>query len=328
MAQSGEPWRTIIAILIAVMALAAPGGLLAQHYPNKPIRFIVPTAAGGTQDNLSRIVANKLTEQMKQQVIVDTRSGGSGIIGVEIAAAAAPDGYTLLLATSTAFATLPVLKTRLPYNPDTDFIALTRIAWVANVVAVHPGTGVASMGELVRLAKARPGQLNYGSAGNGTPAHLAGAMLNVLAGLNMVHVPYRGSATALSDLIAGQIQIFITSPTVARPHARTGRLKLLASTAAKRDPLLPELPAIAETIPGYDFVQWWGVAVPAGTPEVLVRRLHQEIYTALSTPEVRELMNKNGATPHPESPAEFAAFIKSDRSRIAHIAKQGRISLD
>lgn len=314
-------------ILSAALLAVAPAGL-AQVYPDKPLRLIVPSPPAGSPDILARIVGNRLSEQMKQQVIVDNRAGASGVIGVEIAKNATPDGYTLLLATSTNFASLPALKTRLPYDADRDFVPLTRIAWVANVATVNAGLGIDTVSGLVRAAKARPGQLNYGSAGNGSPAHLAGAMFNVLAGVQMTHVPYKGAAPALSDMMAGQIQVLFTSPLVAMPHGRAGRIKVLGTTGARRDPLLPELPAVAETVPGYEIVQWWGIAVPRGTPQRVAERLHRELVTALDAADVKALMNRNGATPSPESQAEFVAFMKSERNRIASIGRKAGISLD
>jgi tripartite-type tricarboxylate transporter receptor subunit TctC len=211
---------------------------------------------------------------------------------------------------------------------EKDFVSISRIAWVANVVTVNVKLGVGSVADLVKLARERPGQLNYGSAGNGSPAHLAGAMLDVLAGIKTQHVPYKGAALAMTDVIGGQIQILITSPLVAMPHGRAGRIKVIATTAAKRDPLLPELPAVAETVTGYEIIQWWGIAVPARTPQGIVKRLHQEIVTALNVHEVREAMSRNGATSQPESPAEFATFIRAERNRIAGVGKQAGIALD
>jgi tripartite-type tricarboxylate transporter receptor subunit TctC len=318
----------ILGVVAGMGFLLSSSGIAAQSYPERPIRFLVASPPGGSPDILARIVAARLSGQMKQQVVVDNRSGASGIIGVEIAKRADPDGYTLLLVTATGFASLPALAKSLPYDADRDFISISRIAWVANVVTVNPTLGVASVADLVRIAKERPGQLNYGSAGNGSPAHLAGAMLNVLAGVRTQHVPYKGAAPAMTDLIAGQIQILITSPLVAMPHGRAGRVKVIATTAAKRDPLLPELPPVSDTIPGYEIVQWWGIAVPARTPQAIVNRLHREILTALTARDVRDAMNRNGATPHPESPADFAAFIKAERERIARIGRQAGIVLE
>jgi len=316
------------AALVAGLFVAHEPAISADAYPNRPIRFLVPSPPGGSPDILARIVAGKLAARMKQQVVVDNRAGASGIIGVEIAKNAAPDGYTLLLATATSFAALPALTTKLPYDTRRDFVAISRIAWVANVLTVNARLGVTNVDDLVKLAKAGPGQLNYGSAGNGSPAHLAGAMLNVLADINTLHVPYKGAAPALTDMIAGQIQILITSPLVAMPHARGGRIKVLATTGMRQDPLLPELPPVAATVPGYEIVQWWGVAVPARTPPLLVQRLHQEIMTVLSARDVREAMNRNGATPNPESPREFADFIQVERERIAKVGRLAGITLD
>lgn len=315
-------------IFIGIAFALAATIATAQDFPTKPIRFIVPTAPGGSPDILARIVGNKLGEQMKTQIVVDTRPGGSGIIGVEIAKGGAPDGYTLLLVTSTTFASLPVLKKKLPYDPDRDFIALSRVARVANVVTVNKDIGVNNVADLVKLAKSKPGSLNYGSAGNGSPAHLAGAMFNVLANVKTMHIPYKGAAPAMSDMMGGQIQFLITSPLVAMPHGRAGRIKVLASTGAERDPLLPELPTVAETVPGYEIVQWWGLAAPKGTPAAVTRRLHKELMVTLNSPEVKALMNKNGASPNPEQPAAFVAFMKTERARIANVGKQAGIHLD
>ena len=302
--------------------------IAADNYPNRPIRFLVPGATGSSQDLLSRIVANKLSQQLNQQVVVDVRAGASGVIGIELGKAAAPDGYTIIAATSTLFAGLPALKTKLSYDPDRDFAPLTRMATVANVMTVNAGLGVESVADLVKLAKAKPGQLNYGSAGNGSPAHLAGAMFDVLADVKTSHVPYKGAAQALTDVIGGQLQYLITSPLVAMPHSKGGRIKVLATTGAKRDPLIPDLPTVADTVPGYQITQWWGVAVPAKTPSAIIAKLHAEIIKALQAPEVRDLVAKQGATVQPESPAEFAAFMLAERVRSSNLGKKANIRLD
>jgi tripartite-type tricarboxylate transporter receptor subunit TctC len=228
----------------------------------------------------------------------------------------------------TVFALLPALKPRLPYDPDKDFIALSRVASTAYVLAVHPSLGAGTVADLVKLAKTRPGQLNYGSSGNGTGQHLGGELFNVLAGVRTVHVPYKGAVLALNDLIAGQLQFMIASPIFVMPHAKTGRIKVIATTGAKRDPLLPDLATVADVIPGFEITSWSGVAVPAKTSAVIVKKLHSEIVKAMQSPEVRDLLAKQSATPHAESPAEFTAFIKVERERIARVGRQAGIAVD
>jgi tripartite-type tricarboxylate transporter receptor subunit TctC len=292
------------------------------------MRIIVSFPAGGASDTVARILANKLAEQVAHSVIVDSRPGGSGVLGVQIAKAAAPDGYTLLMATVNTFALLPALKARLSYDPDKDFVALTRVASGADVIAVHPSLGVDTIADLVRLAKARPGQLNYGTSGNGTNQHLGGEMFNVLAGVQTVHVPYKGVVLALNDLIAGRLQFILGSPIFVMPHAKTGRVKVIATMGAVRDPLLPELPRVADAIPGFEITGWQGVVVPAKTSAVVSTRLHAEIVKAMQSPEVRELLSKQGVMAHAESPPEFTAFMKAERERIARIGRQAGITLD
>lgn len=300
----------------------------ANAYPNRPVRVVVPGAPGSSQEVLSRVVGNKLAQQMGQPFVIDARAGASGMIGLDIAKAAAPDGYTLLAATSTLMSGLPALKPKLHYDPDRDFIPLSRMASVANVVTVGAQLGIDNAVDFVKLAKAKPGALNFGSAGNGSPAHLAGAMFNVLAGVTTIHVPYKGAAQALSDVMAGQLQYLITSPLVAMPHAKGGRIRLLATTGAKRDPLIPDLPVFADTVPGYDITQWWGLVLPAGVPPAISAHLHREIIIALKSAEVAGFLTKQGAVAQPESPAEFAAFMKAERTRIAHIGKRANIILE
>ena len=299
-----------------------------QSFPNRPLRFVVPGASGSSQDVLSRILANKLSEQLGQQVVVDARAGASGIIGIELGKAAAPDGYTLIASTSTLFATLPALGAKLSFDPDRDFLPLSRMASVSNVLLVNASLGVATVADLIKLARAKPGQLNYGSAGNGTPAHLGGAMLNTLTGISTNHVPYKGAAQALTDVMSGQLQFLITSPLVAMPHANAGRIRVIASTGAQRDPLLPQLPLVAESVPGFEITQWWGVMLPAKTPASIVARLHAETVKALHAPEVRDLVAKQGATVRPETAAEFVAFMQAERRRINTLGKQAGIVLD
>jgi tripartite-type tricarboxylate transporter receptor subunit TctC len=290
--------------------------------------MIVPFPPGSSADTFGRILGNKLFAQIGQQVIIDSRPGASGVIAIEIARNALPDGYTLLLAGTTHFAALPALKPKLPYDPDKDFIVVSGLASVAQLLAVQPSLRVGTVADLVKLAKDRPGQLNYGSGGNGTTGHIAGEMLNVLAGIKTVHVPYKGSVLALNDLIVGQLQFIITSPVNAMPHWKTGRIKVIATAGAEADPLMPELPTIAMTVPGFQSTQWWGVAAPVKTPAVIVKKLNVEIVKALQSPEVRELLARQGGSAHVESPAEFTAFIKAERDRIGRVGRQTGVTLD
>ena len=321
-----DAMRALLCVVGVVVLLQS--AIAAENYPDRPIRFLVPGATGSSQDVLSRIVGSRLSQQLGQQVVVDVRAGASGVIGIELGKVAAPDGYTIIAATATLFATLPALNPKITYDADRDFAPLSRMASVANVMTVHAGLGVNNIADLVKLAKAKPGQLNYGSAGNASPAHLSGAMFDLLAGVKTTHVPYKGAAQALTDVISGQLQYMSTSPLVAMPHAKGGRIKVLATTGAKRDPLIPELPTVADTVPGYEITQWWGIVVPAKTPPAVARKLHAEILRALQTPEVRDLIAKLGASVQPESPAEFAAFMRAERMRIGNLGRRANIRFD
>jgi tripartite-type tricarboxylate transporter receptor subunit TctC len=320
--------RIVCFAATALIAFGMSGNAAAQTYPNRALRILVPFAPGAPPDILARVVGNKLSEQIGQPVIVDPRPGASGVIAAEIAKNATPDGYTLLLAGSTLFATLPALKPGLSYDVDKDFVSLSRVASVAQVLAVPSSLGIGTVSDLVKLAKARPGQLNYGSAGNGSSSHLAGELFNVLAGVKTIHVPYKASSLALNDLIAGQVQFIIPSPPVVMPHAKAGRVRVIATTGAKRDPFFPDLPTVADAVPGFEFTQWWGIAAPAKTPLDIVRKLQAEVVKVLSTAELRDLLAKQGTTPHAESSAEFTAFIRLERERIGRMGRQVGVVLD
>jgi len=308
----------------AALAVMTAGPVDAQTFPSRPIRLIVSTAPGSSNEVLARIIGRKMAETLGQQIVVDTRVGASGIIGTELASKAPPDGYTLLLVSQVVFATHPAMGRRLPFDPDKSFIPLIGIAWVSSVVAVHP-SAPSTIPELVQLAKSRPGRFNYGSAGSGSPAHIGGELFNLLAGTHMTHVPYKSTAFAITDLIAGQIQLLITSPLVVLPHANNGRVKAIATTGARRDPLLPQLPTVAETLPGYEMTQWWGLAAIAGTPRAIVERLHSAAVSAIDSREVTDKFAQQGATAVSSSPAEFAAFIQRERARTAEVVKRAGI---
>jgi tripartite-type tricarboxylate transporter receptor subunit TctC len=314
---------------LAIAFLASSPDATAQGYPTRPVRLIVADAAGGAPDQLGRIVAQKLSDSLGQQVIVDNRPGAAGALGADLAAKAPADGHTLLLTTTSIYAILPGLKKNLPYDPVRDFVPISRIATASNVLVVNVALPANSIAELVQLAKSKPGVLNYASAGVGSPAHLAGEMLNLLAGIRLTHIPYKGAAPALLDVIAGNAQLIITSPIAAGAHMNGGRVRALATTGAERNPALPGLPTIADTVPGYEISQSWGIVAPAGTPAQIVARLNDEIVKAMHQPEVKDRVLKTGAVPAGDSAAAFAAFMARERQRLGEvIAKSGIVLAD
>ena len=314
--------------LFLFLVLAA-GTAAAQPWPTKPVRLIVADAAGGAPDQLARIVAAKLGEGLGQQVIVDNRPGAGGALGADLAAKSPADGYTLLLSTTAIWALLPSLKKDLPYDAARDFVPISRLATTANVLVVNASLPVHSVAELVQLAKAKPGAINYASAGVGTPAHLAGEMLNLLADIKMTHIPYKGAAPALLDVIAGNAQLIITSPIAAGAHMNAGRVRALATTGAERNPSLPDLPPIADTVPGYEITQSWGIVAPAATPQAVLRRANEEVVKVMAQADVRERVLKMGAVPAGDSPQAFAAFMSRERERLAQvIIKSGIVLAD
>jgi tripartite-type tricarboxylate transporter receptor subunit TctC len=314
--------------LFWMVALLAATAAQAQGYPNKPVRMIVASPPGGAPDILGRAVAQKMSETLGQPVVVDNRAGASGLIGAEMAAKAAPDGYTLFLGTTTLYAILPSVKKNLPYDIRRDFASVTQIAGASNVLVVNPSVAAKSVAELLQLAKAKPGALNYASAGRGTPAHLAGEMINVLAGVSMTHIPYKGAGPALVDVIAGQVQLIITSPIAAGAHISSGKVRALATTGATRNPTLPELPTVAETLPGYEITQWWGLSLPAKTPRSLVERIHADTVKAIHAPDVRERILRTGAVPVGGTAQAFDAFIAAEQQRLGRVIREAKVTLD
>jgi tripartite-type tricarboxylate transporter receptor subunit TctC len=315
-------------LCLAVWALA-PLSLdtTAQTYPVRPVRLIVADAPGGAPDQLARILAQKLSAAIGQQLVVDNRPGAGGVLGADLAAKAPADGYTLLMTTTAIYAILPNLKKNLPYDPVKDFVPISRIATASNVLVVNNALPAKNVAELVKLAKEKPGVLNYGSAGIGTPAHLAGEMLNLMADIKVTHVPYKGAAPALQDVISGNVQYIITSPIAAGAHMQGGRVRALATTGSVRNPSLPDLPTVADTVPGYEITQSWGIVAPAGTPPEIVQQLAGEIGKAMNQPDVKEQVLRTGAVPAGDTPAEFETFMAKERQRLGDVITRSGIVL-
>jgi tripartite-type tricarboxylate transporter receptor subunit TctC len=320
-------FRRSLLVAVALAALSTGTAALAQGYPTHPVRLVVADAAGGAPDQLGRLVAQKLSESLGQQVIVDNRPGAGGALGAELVAKSPADGYTLLMTTTAIYAILPHLRKDLPYDPVRDFVPVARIATASNVLVVGNAVPAQNVAELVRYAKERPGALNYASAGIGTPAHLAGEMLNLLADIKVTHVPYKGAAPALLDVIAGNAQYIITSPIAAGAHMGAGRVRALASTGVERNPALPDLPTVADTVPGYEITQSWGVVAPAGTPPDVVKRLGDEIVKVMASADVKDRVLKTGAAPSADPPSAFAAFMAKERSRLGDVITRSKIEL-
>jgi len=315
-------------LLMAVALSAIAAGVQAQGYPNRPVRLVVADAAGGAPDQLARLVAQKASETLGQPVIVDNRPGAGGALGADLVAKSVPDGYTLLLTTTAIYAILPNLRKDLPYDPVRDFAPVGRIATASNVLVINDSVPAQNVADLVRYAKSHPGGLNYASAGIGTPAHLAGEMLNLLGDIKVVHVPYKGAAPALLDVIAGNAQYIITSPIAAGAHMSAGRVRAIATTGSERNPALPNLPTVADTLPGYEITQSWGIVVPAGTTAEIVKRLGDEFAKALANPEVRDKILKTGAVPASnDSPATFTDFMARERTRLGDVVTRSKIEL-
>ena len=294
----------------------------AQPYPSKPIRFVVPYPAGGPLDTVARLLGQKVSESTKQPVIVDNKPGAGGNIGADAVAKAPADGYTILMGAVATHAINPTLYASMPYDAIKDFTPVTQIASTPNVLVVNPSVPASNVREFIAYAKANPGKLNFGSGSTGSAGHLAGELFKTMAGIDMTHVPYKGAAPAMNDLIGGQIQLMFDNLASSLAQVRAGKVKALAVTTAKRSALAPELPTIAESgLPGFDINTWFGIFVPAGTPREVVERLHAEFTKALAAPDIREKMLNLGAEPVGSTPEEFAAYIRSEADKYARVIK-------
>jgi len=317
--------RRLCQSLLTCLALAA-GPLLAQDYPNKPILLVVPFAPGGSSEFLSRLIGAKLTEAWKQQVVVESRPGGAGNIAMDAVQRARPDGYTLILGHVGTLAVNPAMFPKLPYDPIKGFVPVTMIATVPSLLVVNPNVAAKDFKEFIALAKAKPGTLYYGSAGNGSSGHLAMEYLKQAAKIDLVHVPYKGTGPMVTDLLGGQTQATFTGAVPLIPHIKQGKLRPLAVGSAKRIAALPDVPTVAESgLPGFETSQWYGILAPAGTPDAIVRKLSAEINRILKTPEVVDRLASDGSVPQGSTPEEFAAFIASEQKRWGQVVKSANI---
>ncbi|QQX86879.1 tripartite tricarboxylate transporter substrate binding protein [Cupriavidus necator] len=308
---------------IVVLALGVAGlAQASEAYPQKPITLIVPWAAGGSTDILARVLSEHLTRSLGQPVIVDNKPGASGNIGSAMVARAKPDGYTLLVGSMSTHAMNPALMQNMPFRGVEDFTPLGLLAYVTNTMVVHPSVPAQNVKELIAYAKANPGKLAYASAGSGSTNHLSAALFEKLAGVQLLHVPYKGGAPAVVDTVAGQTQILFSAGTQTLPHVKAGKLRLLAVTESRRSPLLPNVPTVAETLPGYELAVWYGAFGPKGMPADLTARLNREINAVMSMPEVKAKMNAIGVETTTSTPQQFGTILRRDADRYGKLIRE------
>ena len=314
--------------LIALAALAA-GEAAAQAFPARPIRFVVPQTPGGASDALSRLTGQKLGDQWNQQIVIDNRGGAGGNIGTDIVAKSAPDGYTWLLAYVGTHAINAALYKQLPFNPDRDFAPMATLATLPFVVIVNNNLPAKNIPELMALAKAKPGGLSYGSAGSGSVNHLLGVMLNSLGGVNVVHVPYRGAAAALTDTMSGQVQMYYASMPSVVQHVRAGAVRAIAVTSARRSDALKDVPTVAESgFPGFDVNPWFGILAPTGTPAAIVKKINADVNQMLAQKDVIDRFTNLGAVPFATAPEQFAKIARDDIVKWAKVVKASGATVD
>jgi tripartite-type tricarboxylate transporter receptor subunit TctC len=314
------------ALIFAFTVLSDPAR--AQTFPSRPVRIIVAFPAGGGTDIVARTLSPKLSEALGQQVVVDNRGGASGLVGTELAAKSAPDGHTLFMGTLGNLSVNPLLFSKLPFDVARDFAPLTQAVSVTFMLYVHPSLPVKTVRDLITLAKSRPGSINYASSGSGGAPHLAAELFNSLAGIKMIHVPYKGSSPSFTDVLGGQVPITFDSLTQGLPYVKTGRLRAVATLGPKRTQVLPDVPTVNETLAGYEVVNWFGIVVPAGTPREIIARLHSEIVKILRMPDISERLSAQGSDPVGSSPDEFGAFMKSETAKWARVIKEANIRAD
>ncbi len=311
----------------AMMLLGLAQWAAAQAYPTKPMRLVVPYPPGGPTDFVGRAISARLTELLGQQMVVDNRPGAGTIIGSELIARAAPDGYNLLFGTGGGTFLAPLILPKVPYDPQKDFAPVAMLVISPQVLVVHPGVGANSVKELIAVAKAKPGQLNFSSVGTGTSPHLGGELFKSLAGVDMVHVPYKGTAPAMTDLIAGRVQLAWSSIPTVLTHVQAGRLKMLGIGGTRRSPALPDIPTIADTLPGFELVTWYAIFAPTGTPAAIISRLNAETAKVLRDADLVKRFSEQGLEPTVMTPAELKRYTENDVNRWARLIKAANIRL-
>ena len=310
--------RPVVTFLLAISA----AGVLAQAYPAKPIRFVVPWAPGGSTDVLARIIAQKLNESWGQPMLVENRPGASGNLGSDVVAKAAPDGYTILVGSMSTHAMNGALYAKMPFKPVDDFAPVAILAYVTNVLVAHPSVKANTVAELIAFARANPAKLNYASAGSGSTNHLSAALFEKMAGISMTHVPYKGGAPAVVDLVGGQVDVFFTGSTNVLGHVKSGKLKLLGVTETNRAKVLPDLPTVGETLPGYEMAVWYGMFAPAGTPADVVAKLNTEVNRIMQLPDVTARLAPLGAEVVTHGVAEFGRILRADEQKWTRIIRE------
>jgi tripartite-type tricarboxylate transporter receptor subunit TctC len=312
-----------------VLAMAFATAAAAQNFPSKPVRVVITYPPGGSTDVVGRALAAKLTEVLGQQVVVDNRGGAGGIIGSDIVAHATPDGYTVLLGTSAGMSINPLLHKKLPYDVQRDFAPISLVVINPQALVAHPALPANNVQELIKLARAKPGQINYASPGVGSPNHMGMELLKSMTGINVVHVPYKGGGPAMTELLAGQVQLLFNSIPSVLPQVKAGRLKALAVGSARRSPAMPDVPTVAESgVPGYEYATWYGLFAPAGTPRPVIAQLNKAVAAALKNPELAQSLAAQGSEPNPTTPDELARFVKSEHDRWSRVVTAAHMTAE
>ena len=321
--------RTLALALLALSTLLSAPAWAQDAWPNKPIRFVVPFAAGGTSDILARLIGERLQASLKQTVVIDNKAGAGGVIGADVVAKSAPDGYTMLIGTISSHAINPALQAKMPYNASTDFAHVLLLGSISNVLLVGAEQPYKTVKELVTAAKAKPGSIAFASAGQGSSQHMSGETFKLLAGAELTHVPYKGSAPAIQDVIGGQVPMSFETVTVALPHIQSGKVRALAVTSAQRSPALPNTPTLQESgVAGFDVASWQALYAPAGTPLAIVQRLNAEVEKILAQPEIKAKLDSLGLVHSPNTPAQFVAFGNAEMAKWVKVVKDGKVKVE